>query len=349
MIILLHGTGDDDSKAENWMPWVAKIMERYGEKVLTIPGVASEQKGLVGRNALEFLQKLGNANQGRRVNRAEAIGHFPDLGKALLAAGGELLAALKVSPGKEKETIEQLVANQKGEASRSAHGIKFRAAIACCCALYYYRRMPVAQLRPVRIIGHSRGGATAIALHNLLTSYGIPCHHTLTLDPCHGASAAMERGAAIGSIVPIVGTLAGALIGGAIGAESGYKDYYHRVWTGTVHNIPCYKEVGDMAVSYTGRPPITVGTGGNAAVTNHAPKLPHIKHGHMGKIRGLSEKQKDTARQWLTDQISALVQRQHVSVAEHLRQVLDGRFVAHDSDYQDRVVIANAVIQTLTS
>ena len=282
-------------------------------------------------------------------NRAEAIGSFPDLGKAVLAAGGEMSAAIKVSPGQEKETIERLIANQKGEASRSAHGIKFRAAIAACCALYYYRRISTPQLRPIRIIGHSRGGATAIALHNLLTSYGIPCNHTLTLDPCHGASAAMERGAAIGTIVPIVGNIVGALIGGAIGAESGYKDYYHKVWTGTVHNIPCYKEVGDMAVSYTGRPPITVGTDGNAAVTNHAPKLPNIKHGHMGKLRGLSEHQKETARPWLTDQISALVQRRYGSVAEHLRQLLDGRFVVHDGDYADRQVIANAVIQTLTA
>lgn len=341
MIILLHGTGDDDSKAENWMPWVAKIMEKHGEKALTIPGVASEQYRQVGANALAFLTKVGNANQGRAANHGHGVAaHIAALNDA---GDGEYRTVSRVAPGQERTVLDGLIRNQQGEVERSAHGIKFRAAVAALCALYYYRRTPNNQLRPIRIIGHSRGGATAVALHNILTYYGIPCTHTLTLDPCHGLGK-VNKGAMIGSIVPLVGTAIGALIGAAVGE----KDYYSQIWEGQIHNIPCKKEVGNLKVTYTYRPPITVGAGGHAVVANHDPKLPHIKHGHMGKLVGLAEDEKAAKRRSMTVNQQILVDRAFPTTFAHLTDFFR-RFVPQDADYADRTVITNAVVMVLTN
>ena len=58
MIILIHGTGDDDTKDENWIKWVGALMESKGEKVLVLPGVSSGQQGELYDRAHAFLSGL---------------------------------------------------------------------------------------------------------------------------------------------------------------------------------------------------------------------------------------------------------------------------------------------------
>jgi hypothetical protein len=346
MIILFHGTGDDDSKSENWIPWVAKIMEQYGEKVLTVAGVESGQQGRVATNALDFLKRLGNKAQIREVTGTQLQGLCNALNKA---GGDEMHWAAKVSHGHEENVIKALgkFHIERGvEDGAFAYGIKYRTAIAAICALAYYRRVPAAHLKPFRIIGHSRGGSTAVAVHNVLTYYGISCDHTLTLDPCHGVKKALVAGFAIGTVVPIVGNVIGYKIGKALGSQ---KDYYHKIWAGQLYNIPCVKTVGDSVFDITYRPPIEQGTGGNATITNHA-ILKKIKHGHMGKLTSLAGNETAKTRERIAKaiEIQAFVARHYTDANSHLIRFFAKYNNTSGADGQDRLLITNKVIETLT-
>jgi hypothetical protein len=148
-------------------------------------------------------------------------------------------------------------AAQRHEGGTDAIGIKTRAAFAALCGRAYWQTCAPDLLRPIRIIGHSRGGSAAIATHNVLRHFGITYVRTLTLDPCHGVK------------------------------KIGAKDYTHTVWSGVVHNIPVVKEVGIGTTwfEYTLRPPISQGEGADVDTTviNHG-HLATIEHGHMGKL-----------------------------------------------------------------
>jgi hypothetical protein len=336
MIILMHGTGDDDSKAENWMRWVAEIMERNGRLTLTVPGVNSGEWSEVCANALLCLEQLEGMCFGvlerprfippnaapaalkQAIKRADGYTPGTELNEAVLGLESKKLPFTYI-----RSKLGWLAQRQRYESQSWATGIKLRVAAAALCAAIYYRRAPNPQ--SIRIVGHSRGGATAIALHNLLTLYGIPCNHTLTLDPCHGQK----------------------IIGKG-------EDYYIKVWSGNVYNIPVVKEVGNMNFTnafggYTRRPPITVGDGGNATVTNYAPKLPTIKHGHMGKLQSLPEANKEAARARLQSLIQRLVNRQYSSVKAHLQALFNSYVVHNSADYADRKIITDQVVKTLTS
>ncbi len=268
MIILLHGTGDDSSKAEHWIPYVADIMKSYGESVLVVAGCGTgvmdenahdEGQSKIAPEALAFIASLkesgcSNTNKSLGVNANNF--RCQGLIDALNAAGGDQfpLTAM-VHVGQEEILIERLKKEKKADGPKVGTGIKYRAAIASICAIAYKRR--IKDLRPIRIIGHSRGGSTAVAIHNILTYHGYICS-TLTLDPCHGKAKFFE------------------------------KDYYKKIWAGELVNLPCNKNVAqdwfpDFLMC---RPPITLGSDFNAgAVIRQYIRLMHIKHGHMGKLK----------------------------------------------------------------
>lgn len=295
MIILLHGTGDDSSKWENWIRWVEKLMSARGEDVLTVAGVGSKGKTVVvgeeedvdddeivdhgqdsiGNTALEFIERISGGPRptpstldrltGYSGNERTALDTrraLPALLAALNDAGGDQFPrAAKVPKGGEEGLIRDLVANKKKDGPALGTGIKYRAAVASVCAVAYVRR---SNQLPVRIIGHSRGGSTAVAIHNILTYHGVYCT-TLTLDPCHGKK----------KFFP--------------------KEYYRKIWSGQLINQPNKKNVGkdwlpDILME---RPLIELGKGGDATVVN-LPRTTHIKHGHMGKLRGFSDAEKSS-------------------------------------------------------
>ena len=267
MLILLHGSGDDDLKPEDWMPLVAAIMEFYGDLALVLPGVGSEDRGNAKAKGIEFIQRLkrvwtrlGSPGAGRLQCR--------DSGSLHDALSGDNLDTLRSFRGslnftKAEELINSLEQGSeklifgKGD-SWSGNGIKFRAAIASFCAILYEGYLPAEHRTPLRIVGHSRGGSAAISTHNLCNYWGL-VPRTLTLDPCHGVISLRDN-----------------------------KLHWHTVWGGTVYNIPAVKQVADMPQGATKRPPISVHSDGNAQVTNHT-KLPDIKHGHMGKFRSFTD------------------------------------------------------------
>lgn len=354
MIILLHGTGDDSSKFENWMRWVDAIMRRHGETVLTVPGVGSKGKVVlagggegsefpdddeidvgqrsIAAGALEFLSSLGAAEAAppRAPSKADRLlGHspasrnridYPKLLEALNAAGGdEFPKAARVAAGSEESLITALGANKKTDGAKVGTGIKYRAAVASICAVAYHRRKR--GRRPVRIIGHSRGGSTAVAVHNILTYHGIECS-TLTLDPCHGKAKLFE------------------------------KDYYRKVWGGTLVNLPNDKNVGvdRLPDAFMCRPAITLGKGGQAQITA-LPRTKHIKHGHMGKIRGFKEADKLNGSQaHLGMQIQSWLDEQANGNAQAVLMRFFERFVVEPNSAlgMDRRIIAKQVVQVLT-
>jgi hypothetical protein len=320
MIILVHGTGDDNSKPENWIRWVAEIMDMYGDITLTVPGVESGEQAQLGFQAARFLAKLTPAdNQNRATSQGVMRTVYPALISALREAGPELGLCLNVPPRQEEGRLLQLIEGQREESGITTPGIKIRIAVASLCALAYYRRRAV--LRPIRIIGHSRGGSVAVGIHNVLAAYGIKCERTLTLDPCHGATK---------------------------GPFTTQKEYFHKVWTGSLVNIPCAKNVSDLPDFATFRPAITVGTKGQASVTNHE-RLKKIKHGHMGKLRALSESEKEIMRSALTTAITPIVTQRRANVQLHLNELFLRCTVKATADFHDRVFIQSKVIQTLTT
>ena len=69
MIILIHGTGDDNTKDENWIKWVGKVAARHGNLVLEIPGVASSEQDSIGTYVSQFMMKLPPAGTASRPTR----------------------------------------------------------------------------------------------------------------------------------------------------------------------------------------------------------------------------------------------------------------------------------------
>lgn len=354
MILLFHGTGDDSSKFENWIRWVDAMMRKHGETVLTVPGVGSKGKVVlagggddsefpdddeidvgqnsIGPGALEFLSSMGAAAAAPPPVQSKVdklTGHspasrnrlsFPKLLAALNDAGGDQFPkAARVPPGSEEALIRELAANKQKDGPKVGTGIKYRAAIASICAVAYHRRSRAR--RPIRIIGHSRGGSTAVAVHNILTYHGIECS-TLTLDPCHGKAKMFE------------------------------KDYYRKVWAGQLVNIPNKKNVGvdSLPDMFMCRPPITQGQGGQATITA-LPRTVNIKHGHMGKIRGFSEAEKSNGSQaHLGMQIQSWLDQQNGSNPQQLLMNFFERFIVepHSPLGMDRRIIARQVVQVLT-
>ncbi|MEN9797288.1 MAG: hypothetical protein RL653_984 [Pseudomonadota bacterium] len=267
MIILIHGTGDDDTKDENWIKWVGALMQSKGEKVLVLPGVSSGQQGELYDRAHAFLTGLKEGDELPR-RRLAAVDTVPEglresLRSAAASDANELRAVIAASKSsmntfRHYEVVMQATkAAQRHESGRDAIGIKTRAAFAALCGKAYWQTCPPDLLRPIRIIGHSRGGSAAIATHNVLRHFGITYVGTLTLDPCHGVKKLFA------------------------------KDYTHTVWSGVVNNIPVVKEVGIGTTwfEYTLRPPISIGEGADAdTVVNNHGHLATIEHGHMGKL-----------------------------------------------------------------
>ncbi len=279
MIILLHGTGDDSSKVENWIRYVAEIMTKHGESVLVVAGCGSDAmdenevdqgQSSIAPQALAFIETLGVAKDDKLSKADKILGmnsaqrncfDYPKLLDALNDAGGhQFPRAARVPAGHEEDLIRQLQEEKKADGPVVGTGIKYRAAVASICAIAYQRRFD--NPRPIRIIGHSRGGSNAVAIHNILTYHGLYCS-TLTLDPCHGKAKIIE------------------------------KEYYKKIWAGKLVNMPNNKNVGwdhlpDFVMC---RPAITVGEGGSADITSYE-RLMNIKHGHMGKLRGFSSEEK---------------------------------------------------------
>ncbi len=306
MIILFHGTGDDDSKADNWMRWVADIM-RPETPVLTVNGVDSKlggakDAGFMSRfrsgtpplsaghqnhmaaveaffESMEDHRKKGTGGFGAaRANPAPTATARTDLRglTAALAACGTKDFTSVIPAGQEKRVALETIKKMRGEDYMAAIGIKPRMTYAAACALAYYR---AGGSQPIRIIGHSRGGSTAIGTHNVLTYYGVPCDHTLSLDPCHGMNAEILH----------------------LWLSHHEKEYYTKIFGGTVTNIAATKGVGadwagrnylgseskrSFALDGTRRPDITLGEGclSSATVYNVDKRLKDVKHGHMGKF-----------------------------------------------------------------
>ena len=268
MLIMIHGTGDDSTKKENWIPWVSELYEAEGRPVLVLPGVGSGQQGElinIGRDfLLSFLRQ--HPNKQRDLPNIQRI---PALDAALRAAAstrseiGPLIDTHLISEldfNKILKEIERKFTARGKEGRTSAIGIKSRASVAALCAIAYYTHVR-GDPQIIRLIGHSRGGSAVIATHNLLRFNGIKNVKTLALDPCHGVK------------------------------KFGAKDYTHVVYSGTVTSIPVVKEVGfSWAPNYTLRQPITLGQGADQeAHVYNTPHLKQIKHGHMGKLTTFSK------------------------------------------------------------
>lgn len=356
MIILLHGTGDDSNKPENWMGAVAQLMRKHREHVLVLPGVGSKdaKENRLGDYVNEFMESM-DEDEYREKNNRPSVSSEKALEDALRKdTGEELDMALKAEAGKEQEVIDSLVKNQRGEENLSnlfaPPGIKLRIAIAGLCALAYWRRLPLTEQKPIRIIGHSRGGSTAVGLHNFLSYHGIR-PKTLTLDPCHGLNKGRHLDDSIRKLlnnygIPHLPSLYSSMVKLATGDV---KDYYTKIWMGTLINQPVVDEVAGMPPGSTIRPEI--GQFGSAKVENK-PKLKKIKHGHMGKFKAFSGEGQEAARDRIKNDIEAFLGgvNDGVSPRNNL-EALFKRFTddKEKEDYDDRVEVQKLVIETLTA
>lgn len=255
MIILMHGSGDDDSKPEQWMGWFGKTCRLYGETVLVVPGVGTGESTELLDRVKAFFDTLPKGDPPH--SRGIAAGTNKDRLKALKAADKEIGTVLKKYNFKnEKELVKELFKKASAKRIKDVAGagasVKFRVAVASLCALAYYRKTPARE--PIRIVGHSRGGTAALVTHNLLTHYGVPCQHTLLLDPVHGGKKMF-----------------------------GHKDYYQKAWSGHVVWMTAPRSSVMASV------PIKASSSGDATVIE-LPKTNSVKHGHMGKFCAFKEK-----------------------------------------------------------
>ena len=327
MLIFLHGTGDDCSKPDNWMAAVARIMrEKFGEIVLVLPGVNSGQNGLIGTRTQECLDAIDAAKVAWTRRPATPKPDVAGLTAAL--AGGRRASSMlrwtasnevpdDIPAGQERAVAQRIAANLRSESGLSAIGVKPRMSFAACCALAYYR---AGGPNPIRIIGHSRGGASAVGAHNLISSFGVPCDHTLTLDPCHGL-------------------------------HNGLKDYYTKIWLGHLENMPCKKGVAfDWIESATERPPITQMPG--ASVTQHTvDELAKIKHGHMGKLKSMpGGADKESARTRLRGEIDIYISGLFTGTAVSVLEQFFAKFADTDGEVgADRAKILERVVHFMTA
>ena len=325
MLVLLHGSGDDDSKPENWMPHVAAMMQFHGDLALVLPGVGSEAHAEAKDKGIDFCRRLKVRweRAGRPATKALACTPSGTLHDALSA--GVNLEALRGFRGSlDFDTAAELIASldQKEESSwaMSGNGIKFRATVAGICAILYEGYLPDDENKvPLRIVGHSRGGCAAITAHNLCTYWGLT-PRTLVLDPCHGVVSLREN-----------------------------KLHWHNVWGGNVVNIPVMKNVGDARFDVTKRLPVTAHPDGNATVTNHD-KLPDIKHGHMGKLKNFSDAEKTAGRADLQGRIHPFlvnVARQAQKKAETPRNHLQSFYETFATSTPDRDFIWERLKDTI--
>lgn len=326
MLILLHGSGDDDTKPENWMPSVAAIMEFHGDLALVLPGVESSEWKLVKSRGIEFVKRL--KSRWERLGRPKPGGFQIDPQSTLfkaLSAGGNLTTLRDFRGALNFEKAEALIngMEQKKEGGIlhvSGSGIKIRAGVAAFCAILYEGYIPEEERTPMRIVGHSRGGSSAISAHNLINVWGI-VPKTLTLDPCHG-----------------------------VGSVRSNKKHWHTVWGGSVLNLPVVKQVAGMPAGTTKRPPITAAPDGNATVENRR-KLTDIKHGHMGKLASWEEKEKKRGRAALKGELDTYLHQVAMEATmkskpdrHHLENLY--RKLAHNTG--DRRVIWNAVVNAVS-
>ena len=147
MIILFHGTGDDDSKDENWMKWVTILMRHAGESVLCLPGVGSGQQEAACAFGQSFLEALAGEGNARNVIAPMDI---PDGLRASLDAAAsdnsELHPVIKGTWRTPMDEMEAIHAAQRAEGGTNAIGIKTRAAVAAVCARAY-SAMPSSRCR----------------------------------------------------------------------------------------------------------------------------------------------------------------------------------------------------------
>lgn len=329
MIILFHGTGDDDTKIDNWMRWVAELCIHHGETVLVLPGVASSEYGQLFDKVQHYLArfKRNHPHLRRKVDTSRQTP--PGLLQDITAAASEasefrplmgtkhqavlqadlLIKAIRDSQSRHHRTTEK---------GTSAIGIKTRAALAAISAHHYYTHC-THEPATIRLIGHSRGGAAAIAAHNLLRWYGISNVRTVVLDACHGL------------------------------AKLTAKRYTHVVYSGTVVSLPAVREVflNDKwygGLRYTNRQLITLGQGHDvdAIAYNHA-KLSTVFHGHMGKLYYERGDQRNAVDQNLIAQVPTIRDS-----TQDARSAVARLFGNHLRDYQgdlkDKEIIRDYVL-----
>ena len=310
MIVLLHGTGDDNTKPEQWMQWAQKVLEFHGEKVLNLPGIGSPQYDTIGEISKEFIAGLGTRrNPGFSLPGFQAAD--PKLKAAISGAGKEMLEVTRVNPFQEEAAVAHMASMDKkrrmGPDGKLAEGIKLRAALGALCSMAYYYRTPTP--RPLRVIGHSRGASAAMALHNLLCAMGFSVEKTLLLDPVHGIRK------------PV------------------HKDYYKTVFQGTVTNLPAKIK----SVTFADQPIVAGGPGAN--LTIH-PKLQKLKHGHMGKFLAYKEENKKSGRAELKKRLEGYTQR--LSRNETAHKSLHGLFrTANPNPNHDQQILFGEIFSTL--
>jgi hypothetical protein len=359
VILLFHGTSDDSSKYENWMRWIDQMMSDKGETVLTIEGVGAKGKSAhvgahdgwpantdedhgwqsVGPSVLQFIQGLRftvpGASGVRPITKLDRLtGHsaagrnrisYPALLRALNEAGGdEFPKAARVPPGQEETLVQDLATAklQHPDGPKVGTGIKYRAAVASIAAVAYVRQIDTNAV--IKIIGHSRGGSTAVAVHNILTYHGIKCD-TLTLDPCHGKKKFQP------------------------------KEYYRKIWDGRLVNQPNNKNVAVdwLADIFMERPAITKGEGAAAScsIVNRA-RTKNVKHGHMGKLQRFGKDADGTAgKANLGLQISTWITQNAPSLSkQRLLMQFFQRFIGEPNTKVgiDKRLIAKLVIENLT-
>lgn len=268
VILFFHGTSDDCTKPENWMPSVADLMRRNGETCLVIPGVASSQQNEVGPRGVDFIFSIMERTNTEGGLTALAPSTNAGLKSALVTAGREMDVAREIGNGgfeKYNDAFEKILTSKDehgDEDYKWAWGIKARAAVGGLCGIAYYKYIGERHRRPIRIVGHSRGACAAVGAHNLLSYWGIPCT-TLTLDACHGV------------------------------ARFTQKDYWQKIWAGRLHFIKAKKSVGLNFNPLVSRPNIT---GIAPGATTGGEVLTQIKHGHMGKYLSFSGGDKASQR-----------------------------------------------------
>lgn len=329
MIILFHGTGDDDTKIDNWMRWVAELCNSKGEPTLVLPGVASSEYGQLFAKAHRFMADIKRAHPHLKRKVNTTLSTPVGLERDILAATSEASEFRPLTGTKHQGVLhaELLISKieqvRRAEKGTSAIGIKTRAALAAICAHHYYTHC-TQEPPTIRLIGHSRGGAAAIAAHNLLRWYGITKVRTLVLDACHGV------------------------------AKLTAKRYTHVVYSGTVVSLPAVREValndGKLGgLRYTNRQLITLGQGhdSEALVYNHT-KLATVYHGHMGKLYYIDRNrvlERQQADQHLTSQVSSIMASQP-NASEAVK-----RLFSHLRDYKgdlsDKQVIRDYVLWSL--
>mgnify|MGYP006270737343 CR=1 FL=1 len=339
MLILFHGSGDDDLKVENFMPALARLLrERYNEVVLVLPGVGSKQRGQVGDRAkacYRFIKQKAMTDHWPEIHETARPKIPSALSAAIQAAMPRFSATAYEIPstymawGTEGMEIEKICKAPRSEAyktSRKAVGVKSRMSLAACCAIAYKR---LGGPDPIRIVGHSRGGSSAVGAHNLIAFHGFKSY-TLTLDPCHG----VNKTAVFGRT----------------------KDYYSKVWSGTLINLPVKKGIKVDTLDWIfERPTISMGTGANpeTSVTNY-PRLNNMRHGNMGKFLTMP-KTVNNKREWqngIEARIDAYIRGLPVGVPLHdalhnfFNQINSSEILVAASD---RAAIVSQVVDAICS